>query len=146
MVVLVSTARVSYRGCYHERRIRSPLTTIKNTNYAVLVLPMNTIDERGHSYGRLRVLEYKGRSGDRHALWLCECACGRRVVAQGRKLRNGDVVSCGCWRADSLVRRAARLTIPPRRRRSLAALGASFSRKANQKSTTALSASLDTGS
>jgi|SRR5579859_530337 len=93
-------------------------------------LPKNTTDEIGHTYGRLKVLEYAGRTepeGARRggkAIWLCRCECGARVAVSGSKLRAGKVVSCGCWRADPGVRQAARNQTPAKRRKQIAQMGA----------------------
>ena len=35
-----------------------------------------------------------------------------RGSKRGSKLVDGSAVSCGCWRADSDVRQAARMTMP----------------------------------
>ena len=89
-------------------------------------LPKNTTDETGHTYGRLRVLEYAGREGDgpsASALWRCQCECGERPLVRGAKLRSGRTVSCGCERADPEIRQAARLKVSSRRRKQIARLG-----------------------
>jgi len=91
-------------------------------------LPSNTIDERGHHYGRLVVEDYAG-SDTGGALWWCSCECGGRIKTRGKRLRTGRTVSCGCWRADHDVRQAARLKVPRRRRREIARLGNRARRK-----------------
>jgi hypothetical protein len=44
----------------------------------------------------------------RKAYWPCVCDCGRKKRVRGAHLLTGSVVSCGCWRADGEVRKAAR--------------------------------------
>lgn len=65
----------------------------------------------GERFGRLLVVEYLGtltrpsRDGKRvtkHALFRCQCDCGRKHDAKGTSLRIGHTQSCGCARADSL--------------------------------------------
>lgn len=65
------------------------------------------IDETGHHYGMLTVIEKSARSQcrknrkygrAREALWICLCACGRQVELDGTRLRAGLVKSCGCQR------------------------------------------------
>lgn len=86
-------------------------------------LPKNTVDETGHTYGRLKVQSYAGLV-DAKAGWNCRCECGAAVVARGDRLRTDRVVSCGCWRADKDVRQAARMKTPPKRRAQIARVGA----------------------
>jgi hypothetical protein len=90
----------------------------------MIPLPTNTIDETGHTYGLLTVREYAGVSAQRNSLWLCECECGNRIVASSKLLRRGSVVSCGCWRSNPEVRRAARMKTSAKRRREIARMGA----------------------
>ena len=58
------------------------------------------IDETGNKYGRLIVLGRSGADIWGAAQWLCECACGNKVVVRGASLRRGNgTKSCGClWR------------------------------------------------
>jgi len=56
---------------------------------------MRGIDETGHRYGRLVVLEEAGRRNGA-VCWLCQCDCGKRIIVGGRELRTGDTKSCGC--------------------------------------------------
>ena len=57
------------------------------------------VDLTGQKFGRLTVIERKGVSTDGHITWLCRCDCGNLTVVEGRYLRNGHTVSCGCARA-----------------------------------------------
>lgn len=101
-----------------------------------IALPKGTIDETGHTYGRLKVLEY-ACSANRNAYWLCLCdpalgGDGNRVEVRGDRLRNGRTVSCGCWRADPNIRQAARMKTPPRRRKQIAIMGGQARRNASR--------------
>lgn len=70
----------------------------------------NGIDERGHRYGRLLVIEqdkskdnkYKGR----HIRWKCKCDCGNIVSVNSGDLRSGKIKSCGCYSSEVKVNRA----------------------------------------
>ena len=105
---------------------------------AVTQLPPNTLDETGHRYGRLVVLEYagreeptaKGRGG--FARWRCRCDCGKETTVRGKRLREGRVTSCGCYRADPAVRQAARFRTSARRRKAIARMGRDASMKARR--------------
>ncbi len=58
----------------------------------------------GKKYGRLTVLSrYKNRkskSGRTEVMWLCKCDCGNIVSLRGVSLRNGNTISCGCYRKE----------------------------------------------
>ena len=59
------------------------------------------IDLTGQRFGRLLVLEERGRKRKEIA-WLCQCDCGNAVVIGGWNLRNGKSVSCGCKRREGM--------------------------------------------
>jgi hypothetical protein len=64
-------------------------------------------DLTGQTFGRLRVLAFKGFTEKAHrSQFLCICECGQIVIRLGNSLlmRQGDQ-SCGCARHESLVRR-----------------------------------------
>lgn len=84
-------------------------------------------DLRGRRFGRLRALEEVHPIRNGKAYWKCECECGLIATVRGTKLTSGAIVSCGCWRADPAVRRAARHKVDPARRVEIAALGAKAS-------------------
>lgn len=55
------------------------------------------IDETHNKYGKLLVLERDLAYGNNgRALWKCQCECGNIVSVQGKRLRNGVTLSCGC--------------------------------------------------
>ena len=58
------------------------------------------IDMVGNTYGRVTVVSYVGVSEDRHALWKCNCECGRTFITRGKDLRQGKITSCGCARKE----------------------------------------------
>jgi len=67
------------------------------------------IDETGNRYGRLLVLrgEYKGlKDGKRYLHWRCLCDCGNFTTVRGGHLRDGKVVSCGCYNIEAASKRA----------------------------------------
>jgi hypothetical protein len=88
-------------------------------------MPGTIYNMRGARYGRLTVkanAEPVLRGG--HAYWPCVCDCGAHKLVRGSKMREGRIVSCGCWRAEPAVRQGARLRTPAARRRAIAAAGA----------------------
>jgi hypothetical protein len=53
-------------------------------------------DLTGQKFGRLIVLERRGKDKHRNALWLCKCQCGNEKEIKTICLKNGDTKSCGC--------------------------------------------------
>lgn len=57
----------------------------------------NITDITGKVFGLLTAIRYIGTStGDRRAVWLCECECGKEVEVNSHLLLGGHVTSCGC--------------------------------------------------
>jgi hypothetical protein len=65
------------------------------------------IDLAGQTFGRLTVLERRGSTPGRAALWLARCICGSEVVVVGRHMRTGNTQSCGCLFRETVGARAA---------------------------------------
>ena len=60
------------------------------------------IEEIGKVHGRLTVIRRYGTAPNRHAVWLCDCACGKRdIPVCGSDLRRGNTCSCGCLRKET---------------------------------------------
>ncbi len=54
-------------------------------------------NEVGNPYGKLTVVErYLPNTTAGLARWLCECECGLFKVVDGKTLREGKCISCGC--------------------------------------------------
>lgn len=70
-------------GCLQKEKLQEYLKTDPYTK-----------DETGKKYGLLTVLERAGYLHGRVA-WKCRCDCGNIVIAEGAKLRQGQL-SCGC--------------------------------------------------
>lgn len=64
-----------------------------------MTLHPNTQDETGKRYGRL-VVEEPVSASNRGVKWKCRCDCGQSHNVLGVALRQGQVSSCGCLRAD----------------------------------------------
>lgn len=54
----------------------------------------------GMKFGHLTVLERAENQGH-YTAWLCKCDCGNTCVAQGYRLKNGKIKSCGCLRGQN---------------------------------------------
>lgn len=52
----------------------------------------------GMVFGRLVVLEKKPSRDTSSAFWLCKCQCGTEKIISGLKLRQGNTISCGCYK------------------------------------------------
>lgn len=63
------------------------------------------IDLTGQKFGRLTVLykdnERKTKCG---SYWICQCECGKIKSIKSSSLRNGDIVSCGCYRMEKVMK------------------------------------------
>ena len=56
------------------------------------------IDLTGQKINRLLVLQRVKREGNTKTLWKCRCDCGKEIIVESYKLRNGATKSCGCYR------------------------------------------------
>lgn len=54
------------------------------------------INEVGHHYGELIVLNKSSYKKYDRISWNCLCSCGAQIIATGKELRSGEVRSCGC--------------------------------------------------
>ncbi len=52
----------------------------------------------GQQYGRLTVKCISGKDEAKHAIFECECSCGRIVHVRCYDLSTGKTKSCGCYR------------------------------------------------
>ena len=56
---------------------------------------MILIDLKNQRFGRLTVLTFKSRKGNRY-LWSCRCDCGNETLTSRSDLVSGKSKSCGC--------------------------------------------------
>ena len=54
------------------------------------------IDLTNKKFGKLTVIELKGKDTYKHNLWLCKCECGKETIVRGDHLKGNRVTSCGC--------------------------------------------------
>lgn len=54
------------------------------------------IDITGKRYGKLVVIHRFGTNHSGMPTWRCLCDCGKEIIIDGRNLRNGTTMSCGC--------------------------------------------------
>lgn len=59
------------------------------------------------SFGRLTVSTKSMHSDGKNTFWECYCDCGRWTRVTTTRLRSGHTSSCGCWRDESRLMRAA---------------------------------------
>lgn len=50
----------------------------------------------GQRFGYLVAAEFAGVDKNGHAIWMCKCDCGNEKLALTHKLKNKQVMSCGC--------------------------------------------------
>lgn len=56
----------------------------------------------GKRFGRLIVIgESEKRSKNRDVFWWCQCDCGELLCIAGKRLRNKNTKSCGCYKKDT---------------------------------------------
>ena len=60
------------------------------------------IDLTGKKFGRLTVLRYSHKSGNKH-YWLCKCDCGKEKPVIGCCLKSGNTKSCGCYNKEKRI-------------------------------------------
>lgn len=60
----------------------------------------NFIDLTGQRFGRLTVISRAKNNAQNKAMWNVRCDCGAEKVVSRANLRNGTIVSCGCYARD----------------------------------------------
>lgn len=55
-------------------------------------------DLTGHRFGLLAVIRPAGRNREGRRLWLCQCACGKRITNTLHLINGRRTKSCGCLR------------------------------------------------
>lgn len=66
---------------------------------------MRFIDLTGEKYGRLTVTGKYGKNPRGITLWSCKCDCGKEKIVRSDHLREGRVVSCGCFGRENTAQR-----------------------------------------
>lgn len=71
------------------------------------------VDITKQRFGRLVALKEAGRTKTSRVTWKCRCDCGSQIIADGVRLRRGNIQSCGCLtpKIDLLGQRFGRLTV-----------------------------------
>ena len=72
-------------------------------------MPRKFIDLTGKVFGRLEVVRRESAEGARHVLWQCLCQCGNYTIVSTENLRNQSVISCGCYKRESLVQKRGKM-------------------------------------
>lgn len=60
----------------------------------------DAIEITGQRFGHLTVIKrsFRKTKGCRSLHWICECDCGRRVIARSDNLRSGRTTKCSACR------------------------------------------------
>lgn len=58
------------------------------------------IDLTGQKFGRLTVVSRAENNAQNKAMWNVRCECGVEKIVSRASLRNGTIVSCGCYARD----------------------------------------------
>ena len=64
----------------------------------------NIEDLTGEKFGRLTVVERATNKGGQ-VYWNCKCDCGNEKTVRASHLKNGLIVSCGCYRKEQMEKR-----------------------------------------
>jgi len=67
-------------------------------------LANGSIDLTGQTFGRLKVLYFKGRGNHRTNLWVCQCECGNIRITNTYSLTKQLTRSCGCLSREALAK------------------------------------------
>lgn len=90
--------RTPWRRCENCRKSFRKRCAKRYCSKSCAAFGMRKGQLRGRTFGFLRVLRPEGRG---HGSWLCECACGARVLRTSHQLTTDGrsrSVSCGCQR------------------------------------------------
>ena len=83
---------------------RNLLPAGKTVSLVVAPKGARSVDLTNLKFGRLYVIGIAGKvvndSGYSRFIWTCVCSCGNFTHADGRGLRNGKTLSCGCFQAE----------------------------------------------
>jgi len=80
-------------------------------------MPRAAIQEIGATHGYLTVLSRDAAPNNTHGgkcHWLCKCnypGCHNFALVEGRQLRNGNTVSCGCMRSGDFRKKAKEVLV-----------------------------------
>lgn len=55
---------------------------------------------KGRKFGRLLVIEFKGKDKWGYYQWLCRCDCKNEIIVSSRQLKAKKTKSCGCLRKE----------------------------------------------
>lgn len=65
-------------------------------------------DLTGNQYGRLTALQYAKTSESGHTYWECICECGNKTIVRSDSLKDGNTISCGCYRDECNIEKGKR--------------------------------------
>ena len=54
----------------------------------------------GRTFGKLIVLSFGPKRKDGRFPFICKCVCGKTKEVLGKELKNGRIVSCGCYKSE----------------------------------------------
>lgn len=60
---------------------------------------------KNQKFGRLTVLAEAGSNSQGNSLWLCQCECGKTIIANSQRLKKNITKSCGCYNRELTIQR-----------------------------------------
>ena len=77
------------------------------------------LDRTNNRYGRLIVVEHKGKDCRGKHLWLCRCDCGNEKIVVSDNLSSGKSKSCGCLNAEFLAKKGNQFGLYENRQKAM---------------------------
>lgn len=90
-------------------------------------------DRTGERYGKLLVIEHRGKDLRGKHLWLCKCDCGNYKVVVSDNLSSGKSKSCGCRLREFLARKGNQFAVYTDRRTAILKLQYARLRRRHKK-------------
>lgn len=89
---------------------------------------MNYENLTGFVFGRFTVMTYSHKNSRNAAYWNCVCSCGVLKTVRAGSLKDGTIVSCGCYRKDRMSARRSKDGLSSARHKYTTYKGASLRR------------------
>lgn len=107
---------------WKDQRRRRILFRPKTVSWDYWV-PFKTCQARtemvGMTFGRLEVIDEWPERNCGKIQWLCVCECGSLCTKVGKRLRSGEVTSCGCYKREIAAMLMSKTATEYHRRRAI---------------------------
>lgn len=99
--------------CNNEYEVHYGNLTSKNNSFCCNPcsksrrFEINANELIGRKFGRLTVISKHSQDNSDKWQYLCRCECGNEKVIRGADLKNGKVLSCGCYKNEKTIERSS---------------------------------------